>query len=404
MKCVRIVNVCLVISIIFFILPGYGYAMKTHHGRVADPVTGAAVANAQVFVMVAGTMNLADVFADSQGKKPLANPVTADAGGRYSFSAPNGKYRLRILSPAAVLLYDHDDVSICDPREPRTILADETQPALSLNTMPSGGEINLPLMIEKLDNDGDLVGARWRYQTHNTEVGFGNFYNFRRRGGSPDSAGLHHIDSGSEPVLTWGTNDGDDGILTMPGFYVSGGGLWIGDAHFVSCNLGLPVPQRDDPAGVVVFMNAPDGLVKGDVVALDTSARLSVKPVSKRGEKLPFVVAKVDDAGTFVMARGLAWAKVSGPVEPGDILVASRRSLHVEKDNRNSDPSRSLGVAVSQRVGDKVLVRIARIGNKSTKRGSNPASGEEKIKNFETRDPNKKSVQERAAEKKKEEK
>ena len=163
----------------------------------------------------------------------------------------------------------------------------------------------------------------------------------------------------------------------MPGFYVSGGGIWIGDAHFVSCNLGLPVPRKDDPAGVVVFMNAPDGLVKGDVVALDTSARLSVKPVSKRGEKLPFVVAKVDDAGTFVMVRGLAWAKVSGPVEPGDVLVASRRSLHVEKDNRNSDPSRSLGVAVSQRVGDKVLVRIARIGNKPTKRGSNPERREE---------------------------
>ena len=394
MKFSRIVNVCLVISIIFFILPGYGYAMKTHHGRVADPVTGAAVANAQVFVMGAGTMDVADVFADSQGKKPLPNPVTADAGGRYSFSAPNGKYRLRILSPAAVLLYDHDDVSICDPREPRTILADETQPALSLNTMPSGGEINLPLMIEKLDKDGKLVGARWRYETHNTEVGFGNFYNFRRRGGYPDSADLHHIDSGSEPVLTWGTNDGDDGILTMPGFYISGGGLWIGDAHIVSCNLGLPVPQGDDPAGVVVFMNAPDGLVKGDVVALDTSARLSVKPVSKRGEKLPFVVAKVDDAGTFVMARGLAWAKVSGPVEPGDILVASRRSLHVEKDNQKSDPSCSLGVAVSQRVGGKVLVRIARIGSESTKRGPNPARWEEKIKDFEARDPNQKSAKE----------
>ena len=108
-----------------------------------------------------------------------------------------------------------------------------------------------------------------------------------------------------------------------------------------------------------------------------TSARLSVKPVSKCAEKLPFVVAKVDDAGTFVMARGLAWAKVNGPVEPGDILVASRRSLHVEKDNRNSDPSRSMGVAVSQRVGDKVLVRIARIGNKSTKGGSSSERREE---------------------------
>jgi hypothetical protein len=368
MKYVRIVNVCLVLSIVFFLLPEYGYGMQAHSGRVANPVTGAAVANAQVFVMRAGTMEKADVFADSQGKKPLPNPVIADAGGRYGFSAPNGKYRLRILSPAAVLLYDHDDVSICDPREPRTILADKTQPALSLNTMPIGGEINLPLMIEKLDKDGKLVGARWRYETHNTEVGFANFYNFRRRGGHPDSADLHHIDSGSEPVLTWGTNDGDDGILTMPGFYISGGGLWIGDAQIVSCNLGLPVPQGDDPAGVVVLMNAPAGLVKGDVVALDTSARLTVKPVSISREKLPFVVAKVDETGTSVMVRGLAWVKVKGPVEPGDILVTSSRSLCAEKANQNSDPSRSLGVAVGQRVGDKVLVRIARIGSASTKR------------------------------------
>ena len=49
MKSTPIFYVFLVLSMIFFILPGYGYAMKTYHGRVADPVTGAAVANAQVF-------------------------------------------------------------------------------------------------------------------------------------------------------------------------------------------------------------------------------------------------------------------------------------------------------------------------------------------------------------------
>jgi len=334
--------------------------MQVHSGRVADPVTGAAVANAEVFVLGAGTLVEADVFSDSQGEVPLANPVITDAAGRYSFFAPNGKYRLRILSPTAVLLYDHDDVSICDPREPRTILADETQPALSLNSMPGSGDVNLPLMIEKLDVNGDLVGARWRYQTHNTEVGFGNCYNFRRRAGDPNNQDFPSIDSLTEPVLTWGTNDADDGILTMPGFYVSGGGQWIGDAHVVTANLGLPVPQGDDPAGVMVFMNAPAGLVKGDVVALDTSARLSVKPVSILGEKLPFVVAKVDEKGTSVMVRGLAWVKVTGPVEPGDMLVTSSQSLSAEKANELSDPSRSLGVAVGQLVGDKVLVRISR--------------------------------------------
>ena len=116
-------------------------------------------------------------------------------------------------------------------------------------------------------------------------------------------------------------------------------------------DLRLPVPKGDDPAGVVVFMNAPKGLVQGDVVALDSSARLSVKPVSKRGEKLPFVVAKVDDTGTFVMVRGLAWAKVSGPVEPGDILVTSRRSLHVRKRQPEFRPQSFLGRCCESRRG-----------------------------------------------------
>ena len=372
MKYVRIVNVCLVISIISFLLPEYGYGMKTHSGRVANPVTGAAVANAQVFVLLAGTMTEADIFADSQGKTPLANPVIADAGGRYGFCVPNGKYRLRILSPGADLLYDHDDVSIFDPREPRTIIADKRHPALSLHTPPVTGNINLPLMIEKLDENDKPVGAKWRFQSHTTEVGLGMFYNFRRRAGVPDGRDLLHIDSDSEPVLTWGTNDADDGILTMPGFYVSGGGLWLGDAHIATMDLRLPIPQGDDPAGVVVFMNAPDGLVKGDVVALDTSTRLRVKPVSIRGEKLPFVVAKVDETGTFVMVRGLAWAKVDGPVEPGDILITSFRSLYAEKANQNSDPSRSFGVVVSQRVGEKVLVRISRIGTGKSREATAP--------------------------------
>jgi len=361
MKRLRIADVGLVIAVAFLLLPEYGYGMKKHFGRVANPVTGVSVASAKVYVYLAGTTTQADIFADSDGQTPLSNPVIADAGGRYGFYAPTGKYRLRILSPADALLYDHDDITICNPRDPRTILADETQPALSLNSMPIGGEINLPLMIEKLDDNENLVGARWRYQTHNTEVGFGNFYNFRRRGGDPDSADLPSIDSGSEPVLTWGTNDADDGIFTMPGFYISGGGLWLGDAHIVVCNLGLPVPQGDNPGGVAVFMNAPAGLAKGDVVALDTSTRLRVKSVGSRGAKLPFVVAKVDEGGTFVMVRGLAWANVTGTVEPGDILVTSPVSLHAQEYNANSDPGRSLGVAVSQAVGGKVLVRIARI-------------------------------------------
>ena len=43
----------------------------------------------------------------------------------------------------------------------------------------------MPLMIEKLDENEKLVGARWRFQTHNTEVGFGMFYNFQEKSRHP---------------------------------------------------------------------------------------------------------------------------------------------------------------------------------------------------------------------------
>lgn len=352
------------------VVPADGSAMTKHFGRVADPVNGTAVNGARVHVLLAGTTRRMAVFADREGKNPLSNPVLADAGGRYGFFVADGRYRLLIRSPQDELLYDHDDVMIADPRHARTVKANERQPALSLNTPPTSGELNLPLMVQKLDENEKLLGARWRFETHNTEVGFGMFYNFRRRGGLPDARDLARIDSGHEPVMTWGANDADDGILTIPGFYISGGGLWLGDAHIATFDLRLPVPREDDASGVAIFMNAPKGLSKGDVVALDPSARLSVKPVESERAKVPFVVVKVDEEErTFVMVRGLAWVKVAGEVKPGDILATSARSRHAQVDNENADPSRSLGVAVSGPVGKKVLVRISRVARRGKELG-----------------------------------
>ena len=181
----RIVNGGFFLSMVLFLLPGYVCAMKTLHGGVADPETGAAVKDAQVFVMLAGTMKKADVFADSHGKTRIPNPVIADAGGRYRFYVPNGKYRLRILSPKAKLLYDHDDVSIYDPREPRTIFANEHHPALTLNTPPVTWRRKLAPDDRETRPKGKPAGSQVEVQTHTTEVGFGMFYNFRRRAGIP---------------------------------------------------------------------------------------------------------------------------------------------------------------------------------------------------------------------------
>ncbi len=111
-----------------------------------------------------------------------------------------------------------------------------------------------------------------------------------------------------------------------------------------------------------MIMSAPPGLAPGDVVALSPDGRSRVAPVGNARAKLPFVVSQVHgDKKTFVMATGLAWVKVKGRVEPGDLLVTSTKRRFAEADNANSDPSRTLGVAVGKAVNGKVLARIGRI-------------------------------------------
>jgi len=347
------------------LLPAGGFGMQNYHGRVAHPKSGAAVSGAQVYLFHAGTQKPARLFAHPEGRGPHRSMVTADETGRYSFYAPNGWYRIRILSPDGALLYDHDDVCIYDPREPQELVSDGVNPALSLYVPVEEGDVNLQLTMKKDTVEGKPVGARWRTQTHLGEVGCGLlFYNLRRR--YLDNKDLPYVDSKEEPIMTpIGSNEADDGKFGLPGIHITAGGLWHPSAHTISMHLRLAPPKDDQsPVGIDMIMSAPEGLTAGDVVALSLSGRSRVAPVDKARAKLPFVVSKVDATGTFVMARGLAWVKVRGSVRPGDILVTSSTPRHAEADNANTDPGRSLGVAVGQAVNGKVLTRIARVGSR----------------------------------------
>ena len=357
----------LILLAIFLVSVSTSFAAKQYHGRVADPSTGASAANAKVYVLFAGTDDMAAVFSDEDCQVSADNPVIADSNGRYSFYAPTGKYRLYIDSSSDVLLYDHDDITIYDPRDPREVWAEPGKIALTLSTPPRSGDINLPMMIERLDGFGDLLGARWRYQTHNTEVGFATMYNMRRRGGVPNAHDLFNIDSATEGNLSPGSNDADDGIMTWPGIRIDAGGAWLGEAHLTSIPLMMANPVRDPgddpyaPGGILIYMNAPDGLETGDVVVLDDSQRITVKTTNELADKVPFVVGKVDDTGTFVVVRGLAWVKVIGDVAPNDILVSSPVPGYAKEMNVNESPTTSLGVAVGSSANGMVLAKIMRV-------------------------------------------
>ncbi len=354
---------CLMILACTLLFPASSFGMRKYAARVAHPESGRAVKGARIHLFHAGTLDRAKMFAARQGEPIPESVVTADGVGRYGFYAPNGRYRIRIVSPQGNLLYDHDDVPIYDPRDPQRVYADEKHPALSLYSLARGGEVNLPLVMKKDTPDGKPIGARWRLQTHMAEVGWSLVYNYRRRGGFPDGREFQYVDSKEEPIQTFGSNDADDGLFFMPGIMITAGGLWHPGAHNITMDLRLATPRdRGVSAGIDMKMSAPPGLAPGDVVALSLDGRSHVAPVGKAGIKLPFVVSQVDASNnTFVMAAGLAWINVSGSVEPGDLLVTSAEPRFAKSDNAIGDPGRTLGVAVGKAAGGKVLARITRI-------------------------------------------
>jgi hypothetical protein len=68
--------------------------MRRYADYVVDPTnSNAPVANAQVTVYDAGTVNLATLYSDD-GVTPVGNPVTADSYGRFFFFIASGKYDL----------------------------------------------------------------------------------------------------------------------------------------------------------------------------------------------------------------------------------------------------------------------------------------------------------------------
>ena len=350
---------CLMLIACALFLPVSGVGMQNYCGRVADPVSGAAVKGAQVYLFHAGTQKKATMFGNPLGKGAPKSMVTADAAGRYSFYAPNGRYRIRIVAPDKTLLYDHDDVVIYDPRDPQKFISDGDRPALSLYTTVELMPMNLPLIMQKNTETDELIGQRWYVQAQHQEYGWALMYNIWRRGDPPFTD--KQIDP-AHPVQTFGSNDADDGIFFLPGIYITGGGFWHSEAHTITTSLRLPSPDdNESPVGIDMIMSAPTGLKPGDVVALSLDKRSHVAPVSVAGARLPFVVSKVNKTGTFVMASGLAWIKVMGDVDPGDILVTSIKPRYAKKDNANSDPAHSLGVAVGKSVNGKVLTRILRV-------------------------------------------
>lgn len=86
--------------------------MMKYINSVANSTTGLPVQNASVQVNIQGGA-AATLYADDE-VTAIANPLTTDANGQYSFKAPDGTYQL-VISGQNITTQTINNVLIVDP-------------------------------------------------------------------------------------------------------------------------------------------------------------------------------------------------------------------------------------------------------------------------------------------------
>jgi hypothetical protein len=155
----RLGAICLLAAAMFG-SAGSVYAKAKHAGQVFAP-SGAPLAGAKVTVSTAN--GLASLYADREGRKKLANPLTSGPDGVYSFYADNGRYQLRIEHPRHGVVDEIDEVYVFDPAEPQTVTASSDLAALTLveRAAPSAGNNN-PITFSRQAAKGTAPSGPWR--------------------------------------------------------------------------------------------------------------------------------------------------------------------------------------------------------------------------------------------------
>jgi len=169
------------------------FAKGKHYGQVFE-ASGKPHAGAQVYVFSEST--LASLYGDAEGKRPLANPVTAGKDGVYWFYADNGTYTVckkpdipftrKVLDfdgeiyryhgeGGAYLLHKNagmqeaysvieEGVYICDPSEHREITASPEASALTLKQLDSErGDIKSAIVFKRESEPGSPAKGPWRW-------------------------------------------------------------------------------------------------------------------------------------------------------------------------------------------------------------------------------------------------
>jgi len=126
--------------------------MLEYHSAVIK-TTGAAVPNASVTVYLVGTLDKATIYSD-EGITPIANPLTTDSNGRFSFYVANGDYDIEI-SGSGIVTYKLTDVTIVDTKT----AAEETHTHSNKSILDAIQQAFTTTLKNKLDGIEDVATA-----------------------------------------------------------------------------------------------------------------------------------------------------------------------------------------------------------------------------------------------------
>lgn len=247
----------------------------------ADPISGA-----KLYIYDAGTTTPASIYSDDDLTASLANPLLADSVGRWDQAfASEGQYKLRATTPADVLLWEEDFVTVfTDP--------DDVQPRdPELTTLSAATALGLDLARAVDLKDGQqILGVKTNIISYGAAVN-GATDDSPAFNDMLDAEGLIRIPTGRTYVNTTIEAETGDGADAGD---VSWYGL-SGDGHGSIIELG--------PSGKIVLQNFDPGGSLGDIQY--TPQGISNLTIDGNSQTAPYgVVMGTDtDAGDDELAK-----------------------------------------------------------------------------------------------------
>ena len=367
-------------AIVLLLCTGNAYGKAKHYGQLFQE-SGAPRSDAKIYVF-SGT-KLATLYGDSEGRVPLANPVTTSSDGVYWFYADNGRYAVAEGLGAGYRIID-PEVHVLDPGDPQTLTATTEEVALTLTHVDSDEvETNSTIVLRR--EDGPEIEGKGPWRMH--YVGTGRepqpprsyilLYNTELQkdaegkeswkprdvedvcilfkttatsaGGWADGYFRYAVapsgPAGTAPVFKDAINHAPGGpVNTVSSLLKVGEGLDENTRYFRLRYQGIVSPFAFSTTFGGPFL--PEPQIYGEVRVVDP-VNGEFKLATSKGEPHP-VVRTV--GFTYYASAGEAFVQLANgvTVRPGDTMVTSAQPGRAEVDNSQMDPTRIIGWAVEK--------------------------------------------------------